>query len=131
MFDAATHFETPLPELYCGFERRAGEPPLAIPSLVCPKHGRRAPDSCFCSISWHHRRPRRRLFGVLPKHANALAGTVRIDRPEMPADLGHLPLRGLAVGDARIDIAFERVGQRVAATPLGTVPDSVEVLVRV
>ena len=67
----------------------------------------------------------------LPKHANALAGTVRIDRPEMPADLGHLPLRGLAVGDARIDIAFERVGQRVAATPLGTVPDSVEVLVRV
>jgi glycogen debranching enzyme len=118
MFYAATHFETRLPELYCGFEYRTGEPPVGYPVACLPQ-------------AWSSGAGFMLLQASLGITIDALAGTVRIDRPELPAELDHLPLRGLAVGDALIDIAFERVGHRVAATPLGTLPDSVEVVVRV
>jgi hypothetical protein len=55
---------------------------------------------------------------------------VRIDRPELPAEVERVVLRDLAVGDDCIDIAFERSGDRVAATPLGRVPSSTEIVVR-
>jgi glycogen debranching enzyme len=56
--------------------------------------------------------------------------TLNIDRPELPPELERLPVLGLAIADQRVDIVFERVGARVTATPLGTVPDSIKILVR-
>ena len=52
------------------------------------------------------------------------------DRPELPAEVDRLVLHKLEVDEARVDIAFERTGNRVTATPLGPVPSSVEILVR-
>jgi hypothetical protein len=41
-----------------------------------------------------------------------------------------LPIHGLMVADERVDLVFERVGERVTATPMGTVLDSIQILVR-
>ena len=39
-------------------------------------------------------------------------------------------MRQLAVGDACVDVVFERLGERVTAAPIGPVPPSVNILVR-
>ena len=61
---------------------------------------------------------------------DSAARTVHIDRPQLPVELERLPIRGLMVADERVDIVFERVGDRVTATPMGAVPDSIHILVR-
>ena len=45
MFGAAVHFGMRLPELYCGFVRATGEPPVGYPVRVSRKHGLPAPRS--------------------------------------------------------------------------------------
>jgi hypothetical protein len=57
-------------------------------------------------------------------------GVIEIDRPELPPEVERLTLRNLVVGDDNIDIAFERTAGRVAATPVGKLPRSTEILVR-
>jgi glycogen debranching enzyme len=44
-FAAAHHFGMRLPELFCGFARRTGEPPVGYPVACLPRHGRRVPCS--------------------------------------------------------------------------------------
>ena len=40
LFEAAVSFEMRLPELFCGFPRRRGEPPTAYPVACLPQAGR-------------------------------------------------------------------------------------------
>ena len=37
VFGAASHFHLRLPELFCGFERQPGEPPIAYPVACLPQ----------------------------------------------------------------------------------------------
>jgi hypothetical protein len=57
-------------------------------------------------------------------------GVIHVDRPELPVELDRLVVERLVVGTAAVDVAFERVGDRVTAAPLGARTDAVEIVVR-
>jgi glycogen debranching enzyme len=117
LFGAAVHFGLRLPELYCGFVRATGEPPVGYPVACLPQ-------------AWSSGAAFMMLQACLGITIDGLNGILRIDRPELPAEIEHLTLRALAVGDTRVDVAFERMGDRVMAAPIGAVPPSVEILIR-
>ena len=117
LFGAAMHFGMRLPELYCGFQRSTGEPPVGYPVACLPQ-------------AWSSGAPFMLLQACLGVSIDSLAGVLRVDRPELPGELEHVSLHGLTVRDAKVDIAFERVGGRVMAAPVGPVPRSIEILVR-
>jgi len=117
LFKAATHFDARLPELYCGFARRPGEPPVGYPVACLPQ-------------AWSSGAGFMLLQACLGVEIDSATRTVHVDRPQLPVELERLPIRGLQVADERVDLVFERVGDRVTATPMGTVPDSITVMVR-
>ncbi len=117
LFAAAVHFGMRLPELYCGFVRTAGEPPVGYPVACLPQ-------------AWSSGAVFMMLQACLGITIDGTAGVLRIDRPELPREIDHLMVRDLAVGSDRVDVAFERRGDRVMAAPVGTVPAGVEILVR-
>jgi glycogen debranching enzyme len=117
MFAAAAHFGMRLPELFCGFPRRAGEPPIGYPVACLPQ-------------AWSSGAPLMLLQACLGVTIDGWRGEVCIDRPCLPSELTRLTVRGLAVGDARVDLVFERIDSRTTAAAIGSVPDSVRVNVR-
>ena len=117
LFAAAMHFGTRLPELFCGFGRRPGEPPVGYPVACLPQ-------------AWSSGASFMMLQACLGVTIDGVNRIVRIDRPELPPEVERLVLRDLAVGEDRIDVAFERSGDRVAATPAGPLPSTTEIIVR-
>jgi glycogen debranching enzyme len=117
LFAASMHFDTRLPELYCGFRRRAGEPPVGYPVACLPQ-------------AWSSGAAFMLLQACLGISIDATNRVIHIDRPELPSEIERLAVRDLAIDDARISLLFERVGERVTAAPLGPIDDSVQVLVR-
>ncbi|HEY4137009.1 MAG TPA: amylo-alpha-1,6-glucosidase [Casimicrobiaceae bacterium] len=116
LFAAALHFDTRLPELYCGFRRRPGEPPVGYPVACLPQ-------------AWSSGAVFMLLQACLGIDIDAVKRAVRIDRPELPSEIDRLAIHDLVIQDARISLLFERVAGRVTATPLGAT-DSIEVLIR-
>ena len=39
---------------------------------------------------------------------------IRVDRPRLPIGIDNLLVRNLAVGDRKVDLIFERAGERIA-----------------
>jgi len=117
LFAASMHFDTRLPELYCGFRRRPGEPPVGYPVACLPQ-------------AWSSGAPFMLLQACLGISIDAIERVIRIDRPELPSEIERLSLRDLAIDDARVSLLFERVGERVTAALLGPIDDSIQVLVR-
>jgi len=117
LFAAAMHFGTRLPELYCGFRRRAGEPPVGYPVACLPQ-------------AWSSGAAFMLLQACLGIDIDGAARTIHIDRPELPSEIDRLAVHDLAIGDTRISLLFERVGERVGAAPVGHVDDSIQILVR-
>jgi len=117
LFGAAVHFGMRLPELYCGFVRSVGEPPVGYPVACLPQ-------------AWSSGAAFMMLQACLGITIDGLRGVLRIDRPELPNEIEHLAVRHLPVGDARVDLSFTRVGNRVTVAPIGVVPPSVEILIR-
>jgi len=117
LFGAAVHFEMRLPELYCGFVRRNGEPPVGYPVACLPQ-------------AWSSGAAFMMLQACLGITIDGLSGVVQIDRPELPPEIDHLAIRHIAVGNAHVDLAFQRVSNRVAAAPIGAVPPSAQILIR-
>jgi glycogen debranching enzyme len=116
-FDAAVRFGLRLPELYCGFARGTGEPPVAYPVACLPQ-------------AWSSGAPFMLLQACLGVTVDGVNRVVRIDRPQLPPGIDHVAVRGLGVGNARVDVSFDRIGDRVTAAPIGAVPRSIEILVR-
>jgi glycogen debranching enzyme len=116
LFAAALHFDTRLPELYCGFRRRPGEPPVGYPVACLPQ-------------AWSSGAVFMLLQACLGIDIDAAKHAVRIDRPELPAEIERLAIHDLELQDARITLVFERVSGRVTATPVGAT-DSIEILIR-
>ena len=117
LFSAALYFGNRLPELYCGFARRIGEPPVGYPVACLPQAW--AAGAVFMVLQ-----------ACLGISIDGGARSIHIDRPELPDEVERLSVRGLEIGGTKIDLAFERVGDRVIAAPSGMRPDSIEVLVR-
>ena len=117
LFAAALYFDARLPELYCGFRRHAGEPPVGYPVACLPQ-------------AWSAGAPFMLLQACLGIDIDVPNRTVRIDRPELPTEVDRLAIHDLTVGAARIGLLFQRVGGRVTAAPFGALDESIRVLVR-
>jgi len=101
-FEAAVHFNMRLPELYCGFTRAPGEAPIAYPVACLPQ-------------AWSAGAAFMLMQACLGIEIDGWKGEIRVNRPSLPIGIDSLTVRHLQVGQVRVDLTFERVGDRVAA----------------
>jgi glycogen debranching enzyme len=104
IYAAAARFRLRLPELFCGFERQTGEPPIAYPVACLPQAW--AAGSVFLMLQ-----------AALGVTIDAVTGAVEIDSPLLPGGVDRLNVTNLRVGDARVDLAFERIGENTVVIP--------------
>jgi glycogen debranching enzyme len=96
LFDAACRSsEFRLPELFCGFARRAGEGPVSYPSACTPQ-------------AWASGAVFLMLQACLGIDIDAKAGLIEVAKPYLPAFLDHVVVRDLAVGEGRATLHFRR-----------------------
>jgi glycogen debranching enzyme len=97
LFAAASGFrDHRLPELYCGFERRAEDRhPVHYP-VACSPQAWAAGSILYALVS---------LLGLEPR---ALERRLSIVKPLLPPFLDHLELERLQMAGARVDLAFTR-----------------------
>jgi glycogen debranching enzyme len=101
MFETAVQSDMRLPELFCGFHRNAGEPPVAYPVACLPQAW--AAGSVFMMLQ--------ACLGIAVRGDS---GQVEVTNPILPVGIDHLFIEGLQVGDGAIDLSFEREPHRVA-----------------
>jgi glycogen debranching enzyme len=96
MLDLSMHLELHrLPELICGFARRPGEAPTLYPVACSPQ----AWAAGACSLL---------LQSCLGLSIRARESRIYLRHTALPEALPRVELRNLRVGDASIDLAFER-----------------------
>jgi glycogen debranching enzyme len=95
LFEAAVRFEMRLPELYCGFPRFAGEPPIAYPVACLPQ-------------AWSAGAVFMALQACLGISIDGFRSELTIERPHLPIEIDHLSIHSLAVGNRLMDVAFRR-----------------------
>jgi len=105
LFEAAAQFGMRMPELYCGFQRIAGEPPVAYPVACLPQ-------------AWAAGAVFMLLQACLGVSIDGWRGEVHVERPRLPPGIDHLSIRGIPLGASRVDLSFQRVGERVVAFPI-------------
>ena len=106
LFAAARHFGMRLPELFCGFARAAGEPPVGYPVACLPQ-------------AWSSGAVFMVLQACLGLRIDAWHREIHADRPTLPSGIERLTVRDLSVGDERIDLVFEHRNGRVVASRTG------------
>jgi glycogen debranching enzyme len=95
-FDGSLHFEgSRLPELFCGFARRAGEGPTRYPVSCSPQ-------------AWAAAAVFGMLAGCLGLEFQADERCVRMHSPRLPRFVDWLRVEGLLLGDARVDLQLQR-----------------------
>ena len=96
LFEASTFFELHrLPELFCGFRRRAGEGPTLYPVACAPQAW--AAASVFMLLQ-----------ASLGLSIDGAAAQARFGAPSLPAFLETVHITNLEVGRARLDLAIDR-----------------------
>jgi glycogen debranching enzyme len=116
MFEAATQFAMRLPELYCGFARTSGQGPTPYP-VAC------VPQAWSCGSVFML------LQACLGLQVDGPRKEVRIEQPLLPNGIEAIRLTDVAVGEARIDLNFERVQQQVIVAPACDTRSGVQVYV--
>jgi glycogen debranching enzyme len=97
--EAASHFVSyRLPELYAGVERRPGDFPVQYT-------GANVPQAWAAGSVFHL------LQAILGLEADAPGKHLYVE-PELPRWLPEVTLHGLSVGPAKVDLRFERVGEK-------------------
>lgn len=104
IYAAATHFHMRLPELFCGFERNPGEPPIAYPVACLPQAW--AAGSVFLMLQ-----------AALGVRIDAIEGVVEIDRPLLPSGIDRLNITRLQVGEGEADLTFQQMGTHTVVMP--------------
>lgn len=107
IYAAATHFHMRLPELFCGFERNPGEPPIAYPVACLPQAW--AAGSVFLMLQ-----------AALGVRIDAIEGVVEIDRPLLPSGIDRLNITRLQIGDGEADLTFQQMGTHTVVMPRRT-----------
>jgi glycogen debranching enzyme len=100
LFESAAHFGMRLPELFCGFDRQPGQSPIAYPVACLPQAW--AAGSAFMLLQ-----------ACLGLQVDGIRRQVTIVDPRLPADIDQLHVRQLRVGDARVDLHFQRLEERI------------------
>jgi glycogen debranching enzyme len=94
--DAGTHFDLErMPELFCGFQREPGAGPVLYPVACAPQAWSAA--SVFLLFQ-----------ACLGLAIDAPTRTLRLSQPRLPPGIDWLELRELSIGDATLDVLFER-----------------------
>lgn len=104
IYGSAAHFQMRLPELFCGFVRETGEPPIAYPVACLPQAW--AASSVFLMMQ-----------SVLGLSIDAAEGLVEVNNPALPAGLDRLSITRLKVGEGVIDLHFQRLSGHVVVMP--------------
>jgi glycogen debranching enzyme len=104
MFEAAATFDMQLPELFCGFPRFAGEPPIAYPVACMPQAW--AAGSVFMLLQ-----------ACLGISIDGFKNEIHIEKPHLPIGIDSLFVRDLSVGECKVQLGFERLGKHVVVTP--------------
>jgi glycogen debranching enzyme len=103
LFDAALFIELKrLPELFCGFARRAGTGPTAYPVACAPQ-------------AWSSASVLAMLGALLGISFEPAARRICLERPMLPPWLDTLKVNNLRLGDGSVDLLLERRGEEVAA----------------
>ncbi len=106
LFAAAENLEMRrLPELFCGFPRRAGQGPTPYPVACAPQ-------------AWAAVTPLSLLAACLGLRFDPAQRIIAFDSPVLPGFLDEVVLRGLALGEARLDVAISGAQQAVAMAVL-------------
>ncbi|HTH62026.1 MAG TPA: glycogen debranching N-terminal domain-containing protein [Paraburkholderia sp.] len=103
LFEAAVNFDMRLPELFCGFQRRRGEPPTAYPVACLPQ-------------AWAAGSPFMMLEACLGLTIDAEHHEVRVAQPMLPEGIDWLEVGDLRVGSASVTLTFRRVDGKVVAS---------------
>jgi len=117
MFETATHFDMRLPELFCGFARAHGTTPVSYPVACLPQAW--AAGSAFMLLQ-----------ACLGVSIDGWRKEVHVIRPRLPSGIEQVALRGLNVGEASVDLVFQRFGHRVVAFAEGRDASKVPLRVR-
>ncbi|MCW8196438.1 glycosyltransferase [Proteobacteria bacterium 005FR1] len=118
LFDSAVHFGMRLPELFCGFQRFPGESPIAYPVACLPQAW--ASGSLFMTLQ-----------ASLGLTIDGWKKEIHIDHPELPHGINHLKIRRIPVAEARVDLTFQRVRDRIAVFTDDKVCGDVKVLTHI
>jgi glycogen debranching enzyme len=89
-----------LPELFCGFTRLPGEAPVAYPVACLPQ-------------AWSAGSVFMLMQACLGITIDGWRSEISVNRPRLPIGIDNLVIRHLGVGGAKVDIIFERIGERV------------------
>jgi glycogen debranching enzyme len=118
LFEATTHLEWHrLPELFCGFERRAGVGPTSYPVACSPQ-------------AWAAGAAFMLLQSALGLDIDATTRTVHFVQPHLPESLAHLHIGGLRVGEGSIDLVCSRHAHDVDISVFGRTGDVRVVVVK-
>jgi glycogen debranching enzyme len=96
-----------MPELFGGFPRRKDEAPVPYPVACRPQ-------------AWAAGAIPHLVTAGLGLRPDALNGRLRVGRPRLPRWVGRVSLEGVRVGDAHVDLRFERAGNQVVLTDART-----------
>jgi glycogen debranching enzyme len=107
LFEASLHVDLQrMPELFCGFRRRAGEAPTLYPVACAPQAW--SAGAVFLIVQ-----------SCLGLSINAVDGRVSVSHARLPEGLDEVVVRGLTVGpDASVDLLFARHASDVGVTVL-------------
>jgi glycogen debranching enzyme len=100
LFEAASQFDMRLPELFCGFQKAPGEPPVGYPVACLPQ-------------AWAAGAVFMMLQACLGLTVDGERGLVNLDKPHLPPDIEYFAVQRLKVGDADVDLLFERQDNRI------------------
>ncbi len=113
---ASLHFDLRrMPELFCGFRQRSQEGPTLYPVACAPHAG--AAAAVFLLLQ-----------ACLGLDIDAPGNRICLDRPTLPDGLDRVTLRNLRVGEATVDLTFQRYDRDIA-THLENREGDVEVVV--
>lgn len=115
---AATYFEHErLPELFAGFERDDYGVPVRYPVADHPQAWAAGAVPYLMTT----------LLGLVPE---AFERRLRIVRPLLPGFVNYCELRGLRVGSARVDLAFERTERGTIAVKVARIDGDLAVVIQ-
>ncbi len=111
IFDAGVYMDLRrLPELFCGFRRRAGKGPTLYPVACSPQ-------------AWASAAPFALIKACLGLGFDHRTEEVRFSHPRLPDFLDKMVIRSLTVGGSRMDLMLRRYGSDVTVNVLDKVGD--------
>jgi glycogen debranching enzyme len=95
MYDASQQYDGRLPELYCGFDRVKGQPPISYPVACSPQ-------------AWSVGAVFLMLQACLGMKLNAAANTIKFCRPTLPSFLKEITITNLRFNDKLLILQIRR-----------------------